>query len=755
MSSENNSGSGRGTRAKKSIAGKASKFSHEIVIVEEPTPAADARMQALQIAVKRLEQQLDEVTRSKRDLKGRDDALNNAAIVSEVDLRGNIIFVNDAFCKTSKYSSEELMGQKQSIVRHPDMPAELYQELWSTITQGKVWKGQIKNRAKDGSAYWVDVSITPVLGENGKPMKYIGVRFDITAQKEAEEQMIGQLNAINASSAFIEFDKEGNILNANDIFLRAMGYSLPEIQGKHHRIFESQSYVNSQEYQQFWEELSKGKFQKGDYLLYTKQGKEIWLNATYTPVKNERGEVVKVIKIGNEVTSFRIGFQAASQFIDNLKQGNFDAQLQLNGVVLDGDIATVAQDLEALRATLKQVMTEVSRVVTMAGNEGQLRERLKLTDVKGTWKELVDSLNSLLINVSEPILEINRIITALSMGDLTQCFNMAANGDIKDMANALNIAINNINKLIRHIEGNALTVANSSGQMLEKAEIMKVITVEVSSAISQMAEGAQEQAIRTDESSKLVEGILKSANDTGTKAEVITNAAEKGQKSCQDGLKIIKNVVTNMSDITNSATITSNSIEVLTNRSEEISRTLRVITDIASQTNLLALNAAIEAARAGDAGRGFAVVAEEIRKLAEDSRKSAVDIERVIKDVQKDTNAAAKAIDKMKDSVVSGTSATKDAEAVFEDIHTFSNETLTLSKQVLEATKEQKGAIGVVVKNIEKIVVVAEETASGTNEIASSSQELNQSMTEVSSTGKNLSAIAEQLKESVAQFKLS
>jgi len=213
--------------------------------------------------------------------------------------------------------------------------------------------------------------------------------------------------------------------------------------------------------------------------------------------------------------------------------------------------------------------------VNIAGKEGQLKERLILKDEQGAWRELGLSLNSLLANVSEPVLELNRIVTDLSKGDLTQRFEMKANGDVQDTANALNMAMGNLNQLMRHIESNSLTVASSSTQMLERAESMKSTTIEVSSSISQMAEGAQEQALRIDESSKLVEGILRTANETGTKAEVINNAAEKGQKSCLEGLKIIRKVVNNMTEISGSADITSNSIEVLTNRSEEISRTLR------------------------------------------------------------------------------------------------------------------------------------------------------------------------------------
>jgi PAS domain S-box-containing protein len=135
----------------------------------------------------------EEMTRKQLELGGQIAALNNAAIVSEVDLRGNILSVNEAFCRVSKYSREELVGNKQSIIRHPDMPAHLFADLWTTIVKGSVWRGEIKNKAKDGSHYWVEATITPVLGENGRPIKYIGVRYDITAKKAQEEIITSSL----------------------------------------------------------------------------------------------------------------------------------------------------------------------------------------------------------------------------------------------------------------------------------------------------------------------------------------------------------------------------------------------------------------------------------------------------------------------------------------------------------------------------------------------------------------------------------
>ncbi len=114
------------------------------------------------------------------ELKAREALLQKASLVSETDRKGIITYVNEKFCEVSGYSAEELLGQPHNIVRHPDVSKEVFRDMWRTIGRGKVWRGIIKNRRKDGTPYWVDATIAPVIGSDGKPMKYIGIRFDIT-----------------------------------------------------------------------------------------------------------------------------------------------------------------------------------------------------------------------------------------------------------------------------------------------------------------------------------------------------------------------------------------------------------------------------------------------------------------------------------------------------------------------------------------------------------------------------------------------
>ncbi|WP_266205793.1 HAMP domain-containing protein [Pontibacter kalidii] len=434
-----------------------------------------------------------------------------------------------------------------------------------------------------------------------------------------------------------------------------------------------------------------------------------------------------------------------------VSKGDLTQKLMLQA---KGEMADLADTINTMVVDLNRLAGEVSRVARVAGVEGKLTERATLQGVGGSWKELVDTLNDLLESIVTPVLDVSRVVRAISEGDLTQKVEAQTAGDILDMANALNLAVDNLNALLGEINDSSLVVGSSSEEMAGKGLEMNKVTLDVALAMQQMAEGAQNQALKTDQAFKLIEEIMKATKETANRAEVVNKSALLGEESSQIGLKTVAEVVKNMEEISSSAALTSKTIEVLSTRSQEISKSLGVITDIASQTNLLALNAAIEAARAGEAGRGFAVVAEEIRKLAEGSRKSASEIATLVEDVKKDTASAATAISTMEGRVLKGKNATFEASGAFKNIAASSGETLRTAQDILTATEVQKTTIGDVVKYVEEVVAIAEQTASGTQQVASTAKQLSGSMQELTSSSQNLNDIAADLQVSISAFKL-
>jgi PAS domain S-box-containing protein len=332
-------------------------------------------------------------------------ALDESAIVAITDQRGIINYVNDKFCDISKYSREELIGQDHRIINSAYHPKDFIRNLWTTIASGKVWRGEIKNRAKDGSYYWVDTTIVPFLNSDGKPYQYVAIRSDITERKKGEERIREQAALLDqAQDAILVRDLEQNILFWNKGAERIYGWTAEEAIGRNaadlllkepSRVFENARQTV----------IDKGEW-SGEIHQLRRDGREIVVESRWTLVRDHQGAPTSILVINTDITEKK-GMEAQflraqrMESIGTLAGGiAHDLNNVLSPILMAIDMLqlkatdeTTRKWLEVLRANAERGGDMVRQVLSFArGVEG---ERVALQP-KHLIKEIVKILRETL-----------------------------------------------------------------------------------------------------------------------------------------------------------------------------------------------------------------------------------------------------------------------------------------------------------------------------------------------------------------------
>jgi len=354
----------------------------------------------------------------------------------------------------------------------------------------------------------------------------------------------------------------------------------------------------------------------------------------------------------------------------------------------------------------------------------------------------------------KPVIEMVEVTQKVADGDLSQNVVVKKQDEIGTLALNFNNMIDGMRTLIADMGAMSEEVATTSSKMMISSEEAGQVSEQVAMTISEVAKGASEQSEATLNSSEMVQSLIDGITTVSENTSDVEQLTVEAQTVVDQGKQTIEIQKNKMQENRQGTEIVGKEIFKLSKKSQEIGKIVEMIGVIADQTNLLALNAAIEAARAGEHGRGFAVVADEVRKLAEESSNASQSIVNLITDIQSGVDEAVKEMKKVEQIVEEQEEAVASTATAFEDIYTVVvnvNDNMKSVSQKVIVINDNSQSVG---ENIESIASITEENAASTEEVSASTEEQTATILELSRASNELAGLAENLKESIKQFKL-
>ena len=591
------------------------------------------------------------------------------------------------------------------------------------------------------------VTMKPRSVPPGKPRKAAAVDPD----------PVNQLTAIRRSLAVIEFDMDGKILDANENFLKTLGYSLDDIQGKHHSMFVDEKDRNTSAYREFWSRLNAGEFFADEFKRIGKGGKEVWIQATYNPILNESGKPYKVVKFAADVTGQKTKSADAMGQLAAIWRSQAVIEFDMTGNILtanDNFLGAMGYSLDEIKGHHHSMFVEESyrtspeykefwarlnagkhfadefKRIGKGGREVWIQASYNpILDANGkpykVVKFAVDVTEQKLLQLKsanqerqmtaelqEKVNSLMEVVAAACDGDLTREITVQGDDAAGQMAAGIGRLLADLRANISSIGRTATGVASSSEELQE-----------ISRQLTTNSQEASQQATTASASS---EQVSANVSVVAASSEEMLASIREISKSATEAARVAKTAV-GIADETNQT------IGKLGHSSQEIGQVIKVITSIAQQTNLLALNATIEAARAGEAGKGFAVVANEVKELAKETARATEEIGQKIDAIQSDTKAAVKAIGSVSEII---------------------NQVNDISSTIASAVEEQTATTNEIGRNVTEAARGTSEIAHNIAVVASAAEQTTSAAKDTEYAAKSLTELATQLQAMVNRFRL-
>jgi methyl-accepting chemotaxis protein len=436
-------------------------------------------------AKKVLKELLNQAESELLPLKDLFNALSASMAVIEFTLDGTILKANNNFSIVMGYSTEEISGMHHSkLCQTSYSQSAAYQQFWERLRRGESFGGKFKRLSKSGDIVWLEATYFPVKDQEGKVTKVIKVASDITSSVKEAANIQGLVDAIKRSTAVIEFDLNGIIVDANTNFLEVVAYSRAEIVGQHHRKLCSTEYVQTNEYREFWERLNNGEYFSGQFQRVAKGGRVIWLEATYNPVLGEDGRPYRIIKFAADVTDRVQRLEAEQQAASTA----YDVSKETEDLADNGE-EIILQSIGKMRQ-LESHVSESSQQVQSLGDKAS-----QITSIVNTIREIADQTN---------LLALNAAIEAARAGESGRGSAVVAD-EVRKLAERTANSTSEIALMITSIQAESQNVIQSMSQSLSEVEEGVELANNAGAAIQQIREGAHKVVNVVQELSHVIE----------------------------------------------------------------------------------------------------------------------------------------------------------------------------------------------------------------------------------------------------------
>lgn len=512
---------------------------------------------------------------SSRDLI---DALDRSQAIIQFKPDGTILEANENFLSVMGYSLDEIKNKHHRMFVEPEYGASAeYQSFWQDLARGEFKSDEFMRITKSGQEVWIQASYNPILDQKGKVYRVVKIATDITEAKVKSADAQGQLKAIDRAQAVIHFDLKGNILEANQNFLDALGYTLDEIKGKHHKMFVAADYRETPEYKAFWKQLGEGHFKAGDFNRFTKDGSEIWIHATYNPIFDAAGRPFKVVKFASDITAEKRKNAEHEGLIAAISRSQAMISFTKDGIIQDANenfLKTSGYRLEEIKGKHHRMFVD--------------KKYGESPEYADFWQTLAEGNHT---------------------SAIYQRYNKA--GDPIWLQASYN------------------PIFDASGNIMKVTKFATDITQNMM---------ARQIAI------KAAEETLSTVEQTASSAQYVNSSAQ----DISQGMDSARSAVEAMHG---RSEVAEQSTEKLRSAAASMDGVVQLISKVADQINLLSLNATIEAARAGEAGRGFAVVANEVKVLANQTSQATTQIFSEIAEMQSVAGSVDDALKSIRSSI--------------------------------------------------------------------------------------------------------